>query len=642
LRLPQSELLAPPGKTAVSKTEQAEQLFAKQNAAQPGQVLNSAAVGREIGSPSASSSLKIRDEDRHDSKPDRQLSCQVFAYLESLAKSVKSTTASPGLPSPSKNKTVPDHFTIIEEHMWNRTTVGDRIAYRSIEEVHRSIVHEELDSERQSFDRTTPSLEQQRNFDTRVSLFNSADAVFSFFFPQDTCVVTTRRFWGAVLTIVKNPFAKRLPDPGAALSEFPSASLGHPRWLLPQQFDVLLTSLGEIRTDILAFTECFSNIEESEQVHIKPPSVLIDAWVHMILALATFPSNQHRFMELAKRARSEINAGMKELVAARSQPLGVKDMMVLPCDLVALMAIKLMRNVAPTLPDIETTYGSYLELIDSDIATGHPDRKIEHKLGLFRQELSVLRWLVDIQGTILPMLLHTRDSVAKSIETQFVQQKDGPGEVSAKVSQGPQYQPEIFPFPYIQAPRYGTMASIAERALELGEWGGLEPRGFSYMLLHDCLGELSAKREALETMDDVVVIMTETNRNNIASTKDRQERAIYAFTIVTIVFLPLSAVASVFRMNSSDIRDMDLGQWAYWATAIPVTAVVVFLGLLFMGELGNVRCWVEGRIDRWWESRRDDLGLGGRPGWGQEEEGSQLEAEDSLAGFIELMRMRNS
>jgi hypothetical protein len=45
-------------------------------------------------------------------------------------------------------------------------------------------------------------------------------------------------------------------------------------------------------------------------------------------------------------------------------------------------------------------------------------------------------------------------------------------------------------------------------------------------------------------------------------------------------------------MNSSDVRDMDLGQWAYWATALPVTALVVFLGLLFTGELGTVARWM--------------------------------------------------
>lgn len=47
-------------------------------------------------------------------------------------------------------------------------------------------------------------------------------------------------------------------------------------------------------------------------------------------------------------------------------------------------------------------------------------------------------------------------------------------------------------------------------------------------------------------------------------TRDRQERAIYAFTLVTIIFLPISAVSSIFGMNTTDVRDMTYSQWLYW------------------------------------------------------------------------------
>lgn len=79
-------------------------------------------------------------------------------------------------------------------------------------------------------------------------------------------------------------------------------------------------------------------------------------------------------------------------------------------------------------------------------------------------------------------------------------------------------------------------------------------------------------------------------------TKDRQEQAIYAFTIVTIIFLPLSAVSSIFGMNSSDIRDMEAGQWLYWATAIPVTILVIVLGLWWMGEMGHLFNWIATKL----------------------------------------------
>jgi hypothetical protein len=74
--------------------------------------------------------------------------------------------------------------------------------------------------------------------------------------------------------------------------------------------------------------------------------------------------------------------------------------------------------------------------------------------------------------------------------------------------------------------------------------------------------------------------------------KDRQERAIIIFTIVTIVFLPLSFVSSVFGMNTHDIRDMPYGQWAYWAAGVPLTVVVVIGSLWWAGELGSIGRWI--------------------------------------------------
>jgi len=78
---------------------------------------------------------------------------------------------------------------------------------------------------------------------------------------------------------------------------------------------------------------------------------------------------------------------------------------------------------------------------------------------------------------------------------------------------------------------------------------------------------------------------------------------------VTIIFLPLSAVASIFGMNTNDVRNMRLNQWAYWAAAVPVTAAVIFLGLLWTGELGNIVHWVASfrpRNSRY-QAIRDDL-----------------------------------
>lgn len=52
-------------------------------------------------------------------------------------------------------------------------------------------------------------------------------------------------------------------------------------------------------------------------------------------------------------------------------------------------------------------------------------------------------------------------------------------------------------------------------------------------------------------------------------------KAILVFTIVTIIFLPLSFVSSFFGMNTSDIRDMQTSQWVFWVVAVALTVTVV-------------------------------------------------------------------
>ncbi|CBF69369.1 uncharacterized protein ANIA_06481 [Aspergillus nidulans FGSC A4] len=57
-------------------------------------------------------------------------------------------------------------------------------------------------------------------------------------------------------------------------------------------------------------------------------------------------------------------------------------------------------------------------------------------------------------------------------------------------------------------------------------------------------------------------------------------KAILVFTIVSVIFLPLSFVSSYLGMNTADIRDMKLNQALFWQVALPVTVVVVALVLV--------------------------------------------------------------
>lgn len=59
--------------------------------------------------------------------------------------------------------------------------------------------------------------------------------------------------------------------------------------------------------------------------------------------------------------------------------------------------------------------------------------------------------------------------------------------------------------------------------------------------------------------------------------KESNSSAITIFTIVTVVFLPLSFITSYLGMNSVDIRNGTFHQSLFWAIALPSTAFLIFI-----------------------------------------------------------------
>jgi hypothetical protein len=141
-------------------------------------------------------------QNRSTSKSKVEFGCGIFAYLECLGKSGEGSA-----------QTAAEYFAGVEEHIRDKTTLGDRLAYRSVHEALPSLIYDLLDLERQGFGRSKPSLRQQQDFDIRVSLFNSAQIIFKFFFPPDTWVATTQKFWGGVMALVLVKVSCPLPPP---------------------------------------------------------------------------------------------------------------------------------------------------------------------------------------------------------------------------------------------------------------------------------------------------------------------------------------------------------------------------------------------------------------------------------------------
>lgn len=63
--------------------------------------------------------------------------------------------------------------------------------------------------------------------------------------------------------------------------------------------------------------------------------------------------------------------------------------------------------------------------------------------------------------------------------------------------------------------------------------------------------------------------------------KETNNQAILIFTVVTVIFLPLSFVTSYLGMNSIDIRNGNFEQTLFWELSVPL-AVIVMTAIWFI------------------------------------------------------------
>ncbi|KAK4033784.1 hypothetical protein C8A01DRAFT_39754 [Parachaetomium inaequale] len=85
-------------------------------------------------------------------------------------------------------------------------------------------------------------------------------------------------------------------------------------------------------------------------------------------------------------------------------------------------------------------------------------------------------------------------------------------------------------------------------------------------------------------------------RQLIEVTDEDHGKAIRVFTIVTVLFLPMTSVSGFFGMNTIDIRDIGATQFLYWTIAIPVTVVVLAIALVYGYKGEEIGDWIEDRI----------------------------------------------
>ncbi|KAF2649273.1 hypothetical protein K491DRAFT_735215, partial [Lophiostoma macrostomum CBS 122681] len=109
---------------------------------------------------------------------------------------------------------------------------------------------------------------------------------------------------------------------------------------------------------------------------------------------------------------------------------------------------------------------------------------------------------------------------------------------------------------------------------------------YERVLLSSCLDTLNDAREDFGEMILRCGPLSESTKQSAEINEEDHGKAILVFTVVTIIFLPLSFVTSYLGMNTSDIRDMDQKQSLFWEIALPLTALTMG-SILFIAYNGD-------------------------------------------------------
>lgn len=120
-------------------------------------------------------------------------------------------------------------------------------------------------------------------------------------------------------------------------------------------------------------------------------------------------------------------------------------------------------------------------------------------------------------------------------------------------------------------------------------------------LIDKCCYNSDQRLASLEQLIRRVQRLTDDTKTSVEINDDDHGKAILVFTIVTLVFLPLSFVSSFLGMNTADIRDQTTDQKLYWMIAVPVTTTVVILALLIGYKYEAMRDYAErymGKVKR--------------------------------------------
>ncbi|CAD6445946.1 79cbdec4-4d36-4b36-bb97-543955684f77 [Sclerotinia trifoliorum] len=477
----------------------------------------------------------------------------------------------------------------IDDYLMQKTNISERLTYRACPSHTRKQFYDIL-HEVESKIQADQSL--RATYELQVELANAADTLFEFFLSPQESGPTTEKYWGPLYEIIiaMLPYGLIQLDGSSKKDDLNTA----PHMLPERAWSVDTRDIKDIvewmeligrRTEL--FKELLSEVPIAARCEINISEKLPRAWLHLLMALAftkDMAGPWHTHMNLCIELKNE---GMRETIQNLSR-YQLSDYVVFsPFDLASLITSQLSQDLTGSCPDICETYIDYMTSLEFDIEADPINREHQGKITDLKQEISVILETLENQREVLNDAQYAQSR--QNIEIDKVN----------RVVPAPKYEYKTSTFVeprttnhsgYERTGHYKEKYEDLEAKIsdpEMNRSPSNNPRGVQGLLFRESLALIEERIEVFRDINDRANYLENWNLRSIDTNKDRQETAVYAFTIVTIIFLPLSTVASILGMNTNDVRNMDLTQWIFWVIAIPLTIIIITLVLIWSDEWYN-------------------------------------------------------
>ncbi|KFY18785.1 hypothetical protein V493_08347, partial [Pseudogymnoascus sp. VKM F-4281 (FW-2241)] len=510
-----------------------------------------------------------------------------------------------------------DDLREVDDFLKNRSSVSDRIVYQECALGSRDSIVEQLTrvkTKLMSAEKVNP--EKLKILGTKEAIAAAADQIFQFFLPITFEGPTVQKYWGAIDSLILPDKSQKPKAPENTSQYYPGRQF-YPKERRKRNFGChneevpyIAEFLGQIARQIQPFKEFYAEALPADRLNIRLPEEFPKAWLYLLISVASTTKDMAVFDNQSPVVHDLLDKGMRKVVQETSKKSLLDSLVFTPFELATLINFQLLEGATPYSQDIVEPYWQYLRSLEADIAANPVDRNHQDRIALFKQEIYVINDTLSQQRRLLMLASPSASFRNGAANFQNNHLNKVANDDHRSVVPGVYTQPTVHGFNNLTPhTRYDT-ANMEPLDVPIvvdnhgrsrtSQLAPTHPNGVLGILIYDAISLVDHKLRDIREMHDWVSHLQASNLQKIDTNKDRQEAAIYAFTIVTIVFLPLSTVAGIMGMNTVDIRDMELSQWVFWAAAIPLMVVVITLCLIWAGELGNF--W-KGFRDMW--RRRD-------------------------------------